>query len=460
MMTMRSLYSVLLIIEVLVCRCRLPSAFAFLSTPSKNHPTEPPGELRRRMFGKAPKLSLPLPWISAVVAALKQENPVKAIPVFFHVLGEEQTKNTALPIAEMPFSALKFPNDSVAAQTQARSVPRQPFLLELTPGMVNIPHDDRQAQRKWLQDNVKQLHEWKLLYGAVYFRGWDLFTDQQGMNQASNILGTPCRDPKEVRGPAPLLDGSVIIYETLNNPTDAATFLGLHYEGIPGIAPTSALFSCFQAAELGGEFLLCDGRRVFCDLETSTLENLQTKMLRPTFAELPDWIAHSPLSALNIEMVERYWRELLALFTDMTKPTDDFFLDVFPDSNNTTTSLKLTTHAAVPVILHPVTHQPVWYSGMDAGHQGNFQRNNPHLIAAQSSTDGGKYAAEVFDVRYGNGDEISEMDLEHVRQACEANTKALFMKPGDAVYLDNFTVLHGRKPFQGTRKHTVVWFLD
>jgi hypothetical protein len=93
---------------------------------------------------------------------------------------------------------------------------------------------------------------------------------------------------------------------------------------------------------------------------------------------------------------------------------------------------------------------------MDAGHQGNFQRDNPHL----SRESGGKYAEEVFDVRYGNGEEISEIDLENVRQACKANTKELLMQPGDAVYLDNFTVLHGRKTFQGTRKHTVVWFLD
>lgn len=93
---------------------------------------------------------------------------------------------------------------------------------------------------------------------------------------------------------------------------------------------------------------------------------------------------------------------------------------------------------------------------MDAGHRGNFQRDNPHL----SRESGGKYAEEVFDVRYGNGEEICETDLANVRQACIANTKALLMQPGDACYLDNFAVLHGRRPFEGPRKHTVVWFLD
>ena len=146
--------------------------------------------------------------------------------------------------------------------------------MNLTPAMVDIEGNDRNAQLKWIEDNVSLLQAWKLSHGAVYFQSWDIFKDEEGVNQVSKLLGTPCRDPKEVRGPAPLLDGSSTIYETLNNEQDAQTHLGLHYEGIPGIMPTSALFSCFCPAEAGGEFLLCDGRRVFADLNTATLANL------------------------------------------------------------------------------------------------------------------------------------------------------------------------------------------
>ena len=438
------------------------SAYAFLSNASPSpaattikSPPETPGALRRQVFGEPPKLSLPLPLISAIVAVLKLDNPMDAVPVFFKTLKQVQSKNTVLPIAHKPFSSFCFPPDCISAQQKVQKATKEPFLRYLTPSMVDIEENDRNGQLKWIQDNVSRLHDWKLSHGAIYFQSWDIFKDEEGVNQVSKLLGTPCRDPKEVRGPAPLLDGSSTIYETLNNEQDAKTHLGLHYEGIPGIMPTSALFSCFRPADTGGEFLLCDGRRVFADLNTTTLANLEGRKLRPTFAELPDWISHSPTSFMfSSETMDRYWREVLALVTDIMKPTDDFLLDVFPSDESTT--LKLTTHAAVPVILHPVTSQPVWFSGMDAGHQGNFQRDNPHL----SRESGGKYAEEVFDVRYGNGEEISEIDLENVRQACKANTKELLMQPGDAVYLDNFTVLHGRKTFQGTRKHTVVWFLD
>jgi hypothetical protein len=324
--------------------------------------------------------------------------------------------------------------------------------LELTPSACNLDPSDHHGQSQWLQENAEHLRDLKFLYGGVHFRSWSLLKNMEGVKEAWQALGlTPCRDPKEIRGPAPLLEGSSTIYETLNNPSDAATHLGLHFEGIPGIMPTSALFSCFQAADSGGEFMLCDGRRVFRDLDTNTLASLQAKKLRPTFAEIPHWIANSPLSFLPFATA--FHREILALFTDLVRPTEDFFLDVFPEANGAQ-SLKLTTHPTVPVLNHPVTGQPVFFSGIDAGHQGNFQKDNPHLVS------GGKYASEVFDVRYGNGEVISEVDLVNIREACEANTRELLMEPGDAVYLDNFATLHGRKPFVGTRRHTVVWFLD
>lgn len=346
------------------------SAFAFLNTPSPSPaatptiklPPETPGALRRRIFGEPPKLSLPLPLISAVVAVLKHDNLMDAIPVFFKTLKQEQPKNTALPIAYQPFSSFRFPPDCISAQQQTQTAIRGPFLMNLTPAMVDIEGNDRNAQLKWIEDNVSLLQAWKLSHGAVYFQSWDIFKDEEGVNQVSKLLGTPCRDPKEVRGPAPLLDGSSTIYETLNNEQDAQTHLGLHYEGIPGIMPTSALFSCFCPAEAGGEFLLCDGRRVFADLNTATLANLEERKLRPTFAELPDWISHSPTAFIfSSETMDRCWREVLALVTDIMKPTDDFLLGVFPSDESAT--LKLTTHASVPVILHPVTSQPIWFSG-------------------------------------------------------------------------------------------------
>ena len=456
-----------------VCFFALTSA---LQTPSNllhqvrrasncHHAISPatPGALRRRLFGEAmPRIDLPLPLINAIVAALREPNPKRAIQVFFQVVGQEQAKkNAALPIAYKPFSELSFPEDCVAAQLQVRLLsPPPPFLLELTPLSCNLDPSDRQGQRQWLQENAEHLKHQKLAYGGIYFRSWSLFQDKDGVKEAWQALGlTPCRDPKEIRGPAPLVDGSSSVYETLNHPGDAKTHLGLHVEGIPGIMPTSALFSCFQAAESGGEFMLCDGRGVFRDLDTNTLANLQAKKLRPTFAELPTWMANSPLSFFPF--ATELHLEILALVTDLIKPTQDFFLDVFPEANNNSTitqsSLKLTTHPAVPVQIHSVTAQPIFVSGIDAGHEGNFQRNNPHLVASNND---GKYASEVFDVRYGTGEVISEMDLVNMREACEANTRVLAMKPGDAVYLDNFATLHGRKPFVGRRKHIVVWFLD
>lgn len=442
-----------------------PTASSHYETINSNAP----GFLRRRLFGQdslPPKIELPLALVSGLVAALNQTNPLQAIPVFFQVMWDEvqssSSTNELLPIAYKPFSELEFEPDCLLAQTQARQSNPQPFLYELTPAMCNVDPNNTKEQCQWLQENAERLKELKLSHGAVYLKEWLLFADMDGVQQATKALGgTPCRDPKEIRGGGILSDAttSKMIYETLNNPDDAATHLGLHTENIPGIMPSSALFSCFQQAETGGEFLLCDSRQVFRDLNVTTLANLEARRLRPTFAQLPPWLASPPPPLSLLPFATLLHREVLALFTDMTKPTDDFMLDVFPEEEGEA-SLKLTTHPAVPVLKHPITREPVWFSGIDAGHQGNFQRDNPHLFKSNKDGRGGKYASEVFDVRYGNGEPISETDLDYIREAYEQHTVPVRMQPGDAIYLDNFITMHGRKPFQGTRKHTVVWSLD
>jgi hypothetical protein len=273
-----------------------------------------------------------------------------------------------------------------------------------------------------------------------------LFETAHGVSSAYQALDmTPCRDPKEIRAPAELLSGSSTIYETLNNPDDAATYLGLHNEGIPGIMPSSALFSCFRTADRGGEFLVADARRIFRDMNSTTLAHLEERQLRPTFADIPDWMSIPPWPLSKVPGVTSLYRELLKLATDLTKPTDDFLLDAFPSSSPNETCLKLTTHPATPVIYHPTTHTPVWFSGIDSGHRELFMERNPQL-----HTSNGKYASEVFDVRYGDGRPVGQDDLTRILEACSKHTVALAMQPGDAVFLDNFCVMHGRLPFEGS----------
>jgi alpha-ketoglutarate-dependent taurine dioxygenase len=129
-------------------------------------------------------------------------------------------------------------------------------------------------------------------------------------------------------------------------------------------------------------------------------------------------------------------------------------LDWIPDHKNHYT-LKLTdSRSLTPVLEHPATGEPVWFGGVDLAHKGLFLKRNTHIDGE------GKFSTRSFDVRYGDGQPISCTDINHITEAIEKNIKTVAMKPGDAVFLDNIFTMHGRRPFNGTRKHAVVWFSD
>jgi hypothetical protein len=48
--------------------------------------------------------------------------------------------------------------------------------------------------------------------------------------------------------------------------------------------------------------------------------------------------------------------------------------------------------------------------------------------------------------------------LKHLDDTTMKAAKKILMKPGDMVLLDNYMVMHGRCPFEGTRLHAVSWF--
>jgi hypothetical protein len=375
------------------------------------------------------------------------KSPFEAIPKIVKILNTRYPKN----MLEHSRPNTTWVQDGVFAQRTVRASLLAPFLVELTPSSCGgLDGNDREGQAYWLKRNAAKVRKLKRLHGAVLFRGWALMQDSDGIHEAWKALGlTACNDPAaDARMVRPQLnDGPEEIYEASNQAADATTHVGMHNENIPGNIPVSALFACFQAAESGGEFLLCDGRRVLRDIETSTLANLCEKKLRYVFADLPNWMTTPPVLKAIVQ-------ECLSLLIDLTKPTQYFMLDWIPDHKNHYT-LKLTdSRSLTPVLEHPATGEPVWFGGVDLAHKGLFLKRNTHIDGE------GKFSTRSFDVRYGDGQPISCTDINHITEAIEKNIKTVAMKPGDAVFLDNIFTMHGRRPFNGTRKHAVVWFSD
>ena len=62
------------------------------------------------------------------------------------------------------------------------------------------------------------------------------------------------------------------VYEAVNKPSRAKFFVGMHNEMVGKRTVKRAAFVCFKAAEVGGEFILVDGRRMLRDLEPEFLK--------------------------------------------------------------------------------------------------------------------------------------------------------------------------------------------
>jgi hypothetical protein len=57
---------------------------------------------------------------------------------------------------------------------------------------------------------------------------------------------------------------------------------------------------------------------------------------------------------------------------------------------------------------------------------------------------------------HGDGGELDVDDLRTVREACRVEAIDVRWRTHDVLLLDNLLVLHGRRPFQGTRQVLVA----
>merc|ERR1712176_1228216 len=118
---------------------------------------------------------------------------------------------------------------------------------------------------------------------AIIFRDWDLMKTQEGFQNMYDALGMKtCLDPLHSVSARPTVDGkkNSPVYEAVNKESRKNFFIGMHNEFVGTRAPRAAAFCCFKAAEVGGEFLVADGRRIFMDLKPDVVEELSNRGIR------------------------------------------------------------------------------------------------------------------------------------------------------------------------------------
>lgn len=293
-------------------------------------------------------------------------------------------------------------------------------------------------------------------YGAIVLRGFELTKDTDGFLKMYLALGLkPCDDPLQSVAARDTVDKDKGVFEAVNKESRKTYFVGMHNEQVGTRSPARAAFVCFKPADVGGEFLLLDGRQMFRDVDEAFLAELYEKQIRFIAAELPLGF----MEAVHPAVRKALEQPLLAFASKAAKQKVDFDIDLKWDVDNEgKPCIHVVAPPQPPVVRHPETNEPVWFCNLHS--HSDFlrvQREKRDGTLALSETTGSSRINRT-DIRFGDFSRISPEQQMKVDETVMKNVKWVKMQKGDVVLLDNYMCMHGRNVFDGVRKHAVTWF--
>lgn len=376
------------------------------------------------------------------------------------------TTNTVSPssstaVFETPLSPLTIWGDQIkdirSTQETYKKQKYPDFAPTISAKALNI-QGDKEAQLKYAKDNATEIKTKMVENGAVIFRDFDLMKEQEGFVKFYEAIGMKtCLDPLHSVSARPTVDGKKgsPVYEAVNKESRKNFFIGMHNEFVGTRAPRAAAFVCFKAAETGGEFLIADGRAIFRDLNPDLVEKLYNRSIRYSVMELPffGWLDNVPGPLQDpIKGVVK------GLASAAINAKVDFTVDLQwgEAGYDNTKMLQARAPKQPPIVLHPVTGDPTWFCNVHS-HSSKLRKEREGKYGAERFEDGASQINKS-DMFFGDDGDISDEDLKHMDEITMKNVQFVKMTEGDVVLLDNYSCMHGRNVFDGTRKHGVAWF--
>ena len=318
---------------------------------------------------------------------------------------------------------------------------------------LEVRHDpsaglsEKESIRSQKADILKQLE----LGGAIWFRGFELMKTKEGFQEFYAQLDlSPCQDPLASVGARAVVSKKGAMYEAVNKPSRAKFFVGMHNESTFKRTNRLGAFVCFKPADVGGEFLLADGRKVLADMDPAVLKRIYDRGVRFSNAELPffDFLRNAgPMK----EVLKPFFQTLASAAVSV-KIDMELELKWAEDEKDGLRLLAFSPPQSA-VNRHPTTQEPAWFCNVHS--HSRYLRDQRDGDLPDTS---GASKLNRTDMYYGDGSEISKEDLEHIDAVTRKNLVYVKMEAGDVVLVDNYQVMHGRDVFEGERLHAVTWF--
>jgi alpha-ketoglutarate-dependent taurine dioxygenase len=299
------------------------------------------------------------------------------------------------------------------------------------PGVVRLqPTVEGVSLLQWLETNKQSVLEKLQTTGAVLCRGFDLLSIDAFEQLLTNLSGELV-DYSYRSTPRNQVSGK--IYTSTHYP--AHQTIALHNEMSyarqwPGIIG----FFCVQPSSAGGETPLADSRRVFAQIDPEIRDEFTRKQVM--------YVRNYDDDALDLS-----WREVFQ--TDSRAEVENYCLKAGMKAQWNGDKQLRTSQVCQAAIKHPLTGEMVWFNQAHLFHVSSLEQDVRSIL--QSTSEGN----EPRNAFFGDGSEIDEAALDHIRSVYEKEKVTFPWQRGDVLILDNILKAHGRNPYRGPRQIVV-----
>lgn len=275
----------------------------------------------------------------------------------------------------------------------------------------------------WVERERKTLLEQAGQYGTILFRGFGIDSDQD-FDAFIAAFGLPNFTYAESLSNAVRVNRTERVFTANEAPPEAV--IDMHHEmAQTPIFPSRLFFFCEQAAEGGGETPLCRSDWLLEDLDAALPEftsrcralGVRYRNAMPAADDAQSGQGRSWASTLGVADRAGAERRLGDLGYDWEWLDDGGLRAITP---------------VLPAVRRLSDGREVFFNQLIAAFRG--WKDAEHAIA------------------FGDGTPISRDDMDRVSEIAAGLTFDTPWQTGDAVIVDNFLVMHGRRPFTGTRR--------
>lgn len=319
--------------------------------------------------------------------------------------------------------------------------------------------------KQWAQTNKDWLDQKLLEHGAILFRGFGI---REG-TEFQDIVQQYEPDLSDMyRGTSPrkLIPGTQYVFTASEMPPFFPIPQHLEMSFLPA-PPRKIFFCCLEApTSSGGETCLCDFSKVYDQLDPSIRQEFEDKGVmhirnyngqKTLFTDptmLKGW--HDVFDTDDKQVVEE---ELRSSGQDYSWQKNDGLRIINTDQ---------------AVEKHPETGKKVWFNHSQLFHWAMIPDEFNRIYKRLGNLKywffswlmwvlkfffltilGPKWVG--FHTAFGDGSEIPEYYLEHLRDVIWKNMVFNRWELGDMLMIDNFRVSHGRQPYTSKRKVVVAW---